>query len=72
MGKMVSGQKANKKNYGDCAIAGTQQMWTSVVNVVLVEAKNLLPTEMSVNAPLPDPYVKFKLGTEKYKSKVSF
>uniref|UniRef100_A0A914XGZ1 C2 domain-containing protein n=2 Tax=Plectus sambesii TaxID=2011161 RepID=A0A914XGZ1_9BILA len=45
------------------------QVWSSVVNIVLVEAKNLLPTEISVSAPLPDPYVKFKLGTEKFKTK---
>ncbi len=53
-------------------------MWSSTVNVVLVEAKNLLPTEPKGNSlvdgalasSLPDPYVKFKLGTEKYKSKV--
>jgi hypothetical protein len=46
------------------------QMWSSVVNIVLVEAKNLLPTDRGHHAPLPDPYVKFKLGAEKYKSKV--
>lgn len=46
------------------------QVWTSVVNIVLVEAKNLLPTDRGHNAPLPDPFVKFKLGSEKYKSKV--
>ncbi|TKR62495.1 hypothetical protein L596_026447 [Steinernema carpocapsae] len=43
------------------------QVWQSVVNVVLVEAKNLMP---SSNGIPPDPYVKFKLGSEKYKSKV--
>ena len=46
------------------------QVWTSVANIVLVEAKNLLPTDRGHNAPLPDPFVKFKLGSEKYKSKV--
>ncbi|KAK0427991.1 hypothetical protein QR680_010528 [Steinernema hermaphroditum] len=44
------------------------QVWQSVVNVVLVEAKNLMP---SANGQPPDPYVKFKLGSEKYKSKVA-
>ncbi|XP_028968713.1 multiple C2 and transmembrane domain-containing protein 1 [Galendromus occidentalis] len=42
------------------------QMWDSVVNIVLVEGKNLLP--MDENG-LSDPFVKFRLGNEKYKSK---
>jgi hypothetical protein len=59
--------------YGSSLIANVTgaQVWSSVVNIVLVEAKNLLPTEISINAPLPDPYVKFKLGSEKFKTKVS-
>ncbi|XGW23854.1 hypothetical protein V3C99_005792 [Haemonchus contortus] len=44
------------------------QTWVSVVNVVLVEGKNL---NVSYNAVTPpDPYCKFKLGCEKYKSKI--
>ncbi|KAL6422911.1 hypothetical protein ACFW04_010433 [Cataglyphis niger] len=43
------------------------QIWSSVVTIVLVEAKNLLPMDID---GLADPYVKFRLGTEKYKSKV--
>lgn len=44
-------------------------MWMSVVNVVLVEGKNL---NVGFNATVPpDAYCKFKLGCEKYKSKVS-
>uniref|UniRef100_A0A8L8K0Q4 Multiple C2 domains, transmembrane 2b n=1 Tax=Heligmosomoides polygyrus TaxID=6339 RepID=A0A8L8K0Q4_HELPZ len=44
------------------------QMWMSVVNVVLVEGKNL---NVGFNATVPpDAYCKFKLGCEKYKSKI--
>ncbi|KAL2735223.1 multiple C2 and transmembrane domain-containing protein isoform X1 [Vespula squamosa] len=43
------------------------QIWSSVVTIVLVEAKSLLPMDIE---GLSDPYVKFRLGTEKYKSKV--
>ncbi|MFH4977779.1 hypothetical protein AB6A40_004488 [Gnathostoma spinigerum] len=43
------------------------QAWASVVNIVLLEAKDLKPPMNSKG--LPDPYVKCKLGTEKYKSK---
>ncbi|XP_011503510.1 PREDICTED: multiple C2 and transmembrane domain-containing protein 1 [Ceratosolen solmsi marchali] len=44
------------------------QIWSSVVTIVLVEAKNLLPMHID---GLSDPYVKFRLGSEKYKSKVA-
>ncbi|XP_051162976.1 multiple C2 and transmembrane domain-containing protein isoform X1 [Leptopilina boulardi] len=43
------------------------QIWSSVVTIVLVEAKNLLPMDVD---GLSDPFVKFRLGAEKYKSKV--
>ncbi|KAK0093353.1 hypothetical protein PV326_013754 [Microctonus aethiopoides] len=43
------------------------QIWSSVVTIVLVEAKNLLPMDID---GLSTPYVKFRLGTEKYKSKI--
>ncbi|KAE9419062.1 hypothetical protein Angca_005104 [Angiostrongylus cantonensis] len=44
------------------------QIWVSVVNVVLVEGRNLYTSCDS--GTLPDPYCKFKLGCEKYKSKI--
>ncbi|RWS16204.1 multiple C2 and transmembrane domain-containing protein 1-like isoform X8 [Dinothrombium tinctorium] len=43
------------------------QVWDSVVNIVLVEGKGLSSKDEN---GLSDPYVKFKLGSEKYKSKV--
>lgn len=48
----------------------TTSGYSSIVNIVLVEAKNLLPTDRGHNAQLPDPYVKLKLAGEKYKCKV--
>ncbi|XP_045540275.1 multiple C2 and transmembrane domain-containing protein isoform X4 [Papilio machaon] len=44
------------------------QIWSSVVTIVLVEAKNL--QAMDVDTRSSDPYCKFRLGNEKYKSKV--
>ena len=46
------------------------QEWDSVVNIVLIEARNL-PTIDDKNG-LADPYVRFKLGNEKYKSKIIY
>ncbi|XP_042872323.1 multiple C2 and transmembrane domain-containing protein-like isoform X16 [Penaeus japonicus] len=43
------------------------QIWSSVVTIVLVEGKELLPMDPDGTS---DPYVKFRLGNEKYKSKV--
>ncbi|XP_078572955.1 multiple C2 and transmembrane domain-containing protein 1-like isoform X9 [Branchiostoma floridae x Branchiostoma japonicum] len=44
------------------------QIWSSVVSLVLIEGKGLLPMD---DNGLSDPYCKFRLGNEKYKSKVA-
>ncbi|CEF64870.1 Multiple C2 domain and transmembrane region protein [Strongyloides ratti] len=46
-----------------------QQIWNAVLNIVLVQA-NLNPLFLPSNCGKPSPYVKFRLGNEKYKSKV--
>ncbi|XP_055687103.1 multiple C2 and transmembrane domain-containing protein isoform X2 [Lutzomyia longipalpis] len=45
------------------------QIWSSVVTIVLVEARGLPPDP---EGSLSEPYVKFRLGNEKYKSKNSW
>ena len=46
------------------------QVWSNVVTIVLVEARNLVARDSCDDVIKTDPYVKFKLGAEKYKSKV--
>ncbi|VBB32417.1 unnamed protein product [Acanthocheilonema viteae] len=45
------------------------QVWSSIANIVLIEGRNLVMSDGSENS-FPDPFVKFKLGSEKYKSRV--
>lgn len=45
------------------------QTWDSVVNIILIEGRGLSAKDEN---GLSDPYVRFKLGNEKYKSKVIF
>ncbi|XP_014281344.1 multiple C2 and transmembrane domain-containing protein isoform X3 [Halyomorpha halys] len=45
------------------------QIWSSVVTIVLIEAKNLSPLDLDSSC---DPYARFRLGNEKYKSKVAY
>ncbi|EFO22670.2 C2 domain-containing protein [Loa loa] len=44
------------------------QVWSSIVNIVLIEGRNLMMADNPENN-FPDPFVKFKLGSEKYKSR---
>ncbi|VDO67548.1 unnamed protein product [Onchocerca flexuosa] len=44
------------------------QVWSSIANIVLIEGRNLTMPNGSENKS-PDPFVKFKLGSEKYKSR---
>ncbi|XP_022105841.1 multiple C2 and transmembrane domain-containing protein 2-like isoform X3 [Acanthaster planci] len=42
------------------------QLWNGIITITLLEGKNLIPMD---DNGLSDPYIKFKLGSEKYKSK---
>ena len=47
---------------------GKIQQWNSVVTIVLIDGQNLVARDDDGSS---DPYVKFRLGNERYKSKVS-
>ncbi|XP_060536438.1 multiple C2 and transmembrane domain-containing protein isoform X3 [Cylas formicarius] len=44
------------------------QIWSSVVTIILIEGRNLLSCDPETGTS--DPYVKFRLGNEKYKSRI--
>uniref|UniRef100_A0A674PPL8 Multiple C2 and transmembrane domain containing 1 n=1 Tax=Takifugu rubripes TaxID=31033 RepID=A0A674PPL8_TAKRU len=49
-----------------CKLHRKAQLWRGIVSIALIEGRNLIP--MDPNG-LSDPYVKFRLGSQKYKSK---
>uniref|UniRef100_A0A0N5BUN0 C2 domain-containing protein n=1 Tax=Strongyloides papillosus TaxID=174720 RepID=A0A0N5BUN0_STREA len=67
LGKAIRG--VITKDKPQIRIGKNQQIWNSVLNIVLVRA-TLNSLTLQTPCGRPSPYVKFRLGNEKYKSKV--
>lgn len=48
--------------------SGKVQLWNAVVTIVLIDGRSLVARD---DDGFSDPYVKFRLGNERYKSKVN-
>ncbi|KXJ22602.1 Multiple C2 and transmembrane domain-containing protein 1 [Exaiptasia diaphana] len=51
---------------GDPKGAVTGQLWDGIVSIILVEGKKMIPMD---DSGFSDPYCRFRLGNERYKSK---
>jgi hypothetical protein len=59
--------RASEGNASSASKKLKMQPWSGVVTIILVEGMDLVPMD---DNGLSDPYVKFRLGQEKYRSKV--
>uniref|UniRef100_A0AAR2KTJ8 C2 domain-containing protein n=1 Tax=Pygocentrus nattereri TaxID=42514 RepID=A0AAR2KTJ8_PYGNA len=59
-------QVSSKQSQRLSEVHKKSQLWRSMVSISLIEGRDLIPMDQN---GLSDPYVKFKLGNEKYKSK---